>query len=196
MQALVISHARPERYRNIEAPTRSILFLATPHGGSKSANIGSLLSHVASLAFQNPSKQLLETLKHDSNILSRLSQEFQKIHSSFDIVNFYERRKTPGLNSLVSFHSSNIQPTQRMKIVDETSSRLGVESEVLIPIDATHRKICKYRSQTDPLFLPVLAQIQRCSAQSTQANEFPGMVHDFDCPHLLTFQQGRPYLRR
>ena len=201
IQALIAAHACPERYRKIEATARSILFLATPHRGSKSANIGSLLSHVASLAFQNPSKQLLETLKHDSNILSSLSQDFQKIHSSFDIVNFYERRKTPGLKSLVSFKAL-ADPrllhklTQRMKVVDETSSRLGVESEVLIPIDATHRQICKYRSETDPLFLPVLAQIQRCSGQSTQANQLPGMIYDFGCPHLLTLRQGKGPLRR
>ncbi|KAF6231685.1 hypothetical protein HO173_009987 [Letharia columbiana] len=118
--------------------------------------MGSLLSHVASLAFQSPSKQLLETLRHDSDVLTRLSNEFQEINSSFDIINFYERRKTPGLNSL---------------IVDETSSKLGLEDEVLIPIDATHRRICKSQSQTDPLFLPVLAQIKRCSAQITKADQ-------------------------
>ena len=139
MQALVTAHTRLERYRNIKAPARSILFLANPHGG-KSANIESLLSHFASLAFQSPSKQLLETLKHDSDILSRLSEEFERIYSSFDTVNFYERRKTPGLNSLVVVHSYLMYKlTQRVKIVDETSSRLGVESEVLIPIDAVHR---------------------------------------------------------
>lgn len=109
MQALVSARADPERYYSIRVATRSILFLATPHGGSKSANMGSLLSHVTSLAFQSPSKQLLETLKHDSDALTRLSNEFQEIHSSFDIINFYERRKTPGLNSLVRFHSSDMQ---------------------------------------------------------------------------------------
>ena len=101
MQALISAHADPNRYHSIEASTRSIIFLATPHGGSKTANIGSLLSHVASLAFQSPSKQLLETLKHNSDILAQLSEEFRKIHSAFNIVNFYERRKTPGLNALV-----------------------------------------------------------------------------------------------
>ena len=62
-----------------------------------------------------------------------------------------------------------------MKIVDEASSKLGVEGEVLIPIDATHRRICKFQSETDPLFLPVLAQIKRCSAQTTQIGEIPGI---------------------
>lgn len=109
MQALVFAFAERQRFDCIGAATKSIIFLATPHGGSKSANIGSLLSHVASLAFHNPSKQLLETLKRDSEILSRLSHEFREIHSSFDVVSFYERRKTPGLNSLVGLRSSKLQ---------------------------------------------------------------------------------------
>ena len=98
---MILAHAKPGRYSGIEAATRSILFLATPHGGSRSANIGSLLSNFAALAFQRPSKQLLEALKLDSHVLSQLSVEFRAIHSSFTIVNFYERRKTPVLNSLV-----------------------------------------------------------------------------------------------
>lgn len=58
-----------------------------------------------------------------------------------------------------------------MKIVDEASSKLGLDREVLIPIDATHRRICKFQSETDPLFLPLLGQIKRCSAQITQAGK-------------------------
>ena len=99
-QALVCAHASPQRYNEIEAATRSILFLATPHRGSKSANIGSLLANVAALAFQRPPMQLLNTLKHESDVLSRLSEEFRAIHHPFDIINFYERR-TSILNSLV-----------------------------------------------------------------------------------------------
>jgi len=78
-----------------------MLFLATPHGGSKTANIGSVLSSVATLAFQRPSKQLLETLKLQSPLLCQLSDDFCAISSSLNIVNFYERRKTPILSSLV-----------------------------------------------------------------------------------------------
>lgn len=34
--------------------------------------------------------------------------------------------------------------TERIRIVDEASSKLGVEREVLIPIDAMHRRIFKF----------------------------------------------------
>ena len=64
--------------------------------------------------------------------------------------------------------------TEHVKVVDETSSKLGVESELLIPIDATHRRICKFQSRTDPLFLPVLAQMKRSSMQIIQADDDSG----------------------
>ena len=189
MQSLISAHADPKRYHSIESTTRSIIFLATPHGGRKTANFGSLLSHVASLAFQSPSKQLLETLKHKFDILSRLSEEFRQIYSEFDIVNFYERRKNPGLNSLVRLqyiHLPRIRElTMHLKIVDETSSKLGLESELLIPIDATHSGICKFHSRTDPLFLLLLAQIKRCSNQSTQDKDKSGKK--LQCQRLLLF---------
>ena len=152
--------------------------MATPNGGSKTAYIGSFLSHVASLAFQSPSRQLLETLKHESDILAQLSREFREIHSAFNIVSFYERRKTPGLNSLVRLEyiqsSCMCELTEHLKIVDKTSSKLRLENELLIPIDATHSGIFKFDNRTDPLFLPVLAQIKRCSIQSTQINDKSG----------------------
>ncbi|KAL2049341.1 hypothetical protein ABVK25_010351 [Lepraria finkii] len=125
--ALVFAHASHGSYSGVESATSSIVFLATPHGGSRSANIGSLLSNVAALAFQRPSKQLLEALKLDSHVFSRLAEQ----------------------------------------VVDEISSLLGVEDEVLVPIDATHSRICKFNSPSDALFLPVLAQIKRLSENCT-----------------------------
>ena len=49
------------------------------------------------------------------------------------------------------------------QIVDEHSSRLGIEHELLIPIDANHRDICKFQGPSDPLYTTVLLQIIRCS---------------------------------
>lgn len=48
------------------------------------------------------------------------------------------------------------------QIVDEVSSRLGIKDEVIIPVDATHRRICRFSGPSDPLYLPVLAQIKQC----------------------------------
>ncbi len=77
------------------------MFLATPHGGSRSADLGALMSHIALLAFQKPAKQLLDTLKLDSSSLHKLASDFRALPLQINLVSFYERRKTPVLGSLV-----------------------------------------------------------------------------------------------
>lgn len=101
LKAIVTAHNCPDRYPDIEASIQAIIFLATPHGGSRAANIGLSLSNIATLAFQRPSKQLLQALKVESELLSDLSKGFLAVHKSFHIVSFYERRKTSMLNTLV-----------------------------------------------------------------------------------------------
>ena len=56
------------------------------------------------------------------------------------------------------------------KVVDQESSCLGLEHEILIPLDATHRQICKYESPSDPLYILVLAEIKRCLENSSSKN--------------------------
>ena len=100
-QAIVIASEKVNRYPGISTALQSILFLATPHRGSKSANLSSLLSSIASLAFHRPPTHLSDTLKVDSRALYQISADFRASHSSVNIVNFYEGRKTSILNSLV-----------------------------------------------------------------------------------------------
>ncbi|MCJ1473354.1 hypothetical protein MMC13_002005 [Lambiella insularis] len=64
----------------------------------------------------------------------------------------------------------NLDDRIRGKIVDEVSSRLGIEDEVLIPIDSTDSEICKYRSSTDAQFLLVLAQIETSCIATASIN--------------------------
>lgn len=60
------------------------------------------------MTLQRPSKQLLETLKHQSPLLLQLSEAFGAVSSSLKLVNFYERRKTPILNSLVGTYEHRL----------------------------------------------------------------------------------------
>ncbi|MCJ1231967.1 hypothetical protein MMC12_008647 [Toensbergia leucococca] len=153
-QAVILAHAEQHRYSQTFKVIHSILFLATPHGGSRSADLGALLSIIATLAFQNPAKQLLSTLKFDSDTLLHLAKEFQSLLQGINVMSFYERRKTVGLNALV---------------VDERSSLLGLAHERPIPVDATHSGICKFAGPAHPLFTPVLAQIKLCANAAPRA---------------------------
>lgn len=99
----MLAHTERCRYPFLWDATHSVLFLATPHGGSKSADLAGLISNISSLAFQRPAKQLLDTLRLDSSTLYKLALDFRALPSEINIVSFYERRKTPVLNSLVGW---------------------------------------------------------------------------------------------
>jgi hypothetical protein len=96
-----MARREPDKYDSIIDTISSIIFLATPHGGSKTADIGAVASNIASLAFQAPAKQLLKALKSDSSLLSQLSNDFRNLQLNLNIVSFYERRRTPHINALV-----------------------------------------------------------------------------------------------
>ena len=51
-------------------------------------------------------------------------------------------------------------------MVDEVSSRLGVEDEVLVPIDATHSRICKFNGPSDALFLKQIKKLYNSQVYS------------------------------
>ena len=53
------------------------------------------------------------------------------------------------------------------------SARLGVVDELLIPIDADHRRICKFNNPSDPRYLPVLAELRRCVEKATRKSGIP-----------------------
>ena len=99
--AMVFAEAEQDHYPNIYLATHSILFLATPHGGSKTADFGLLLVHIARLTLQRPAKHLLEALQQNSVPLVTLSRQFRPLVDSIRVVSFYERQVTPLVGTLV-----------------------------------------------------------------------------------------------
>jgi hypothetical protein len=98
-----MAHQEPNKYDSIAEAVTSIIFLATPHRGSKTADIGALVSNIAYFAFQNPAKQLLKALKSNSTMLSQLADDFRNLRLNLNVVSFYERRRTPLINTLVFY---------------------------------------------------------------------------------------------
>lgn len=137
------------------------------------------------MAFQKPAKQLLDTLRLDSSTLSRLAVDFRALPCKVNIVSFYERRKTPVLNSLVCQPKHlTLRWLTHSKVVDEQSSLLGYKDERVIPVDATHSGICKFSGPSHSLFAPVLAQVKKCCQDSPgvirariEDNRLPGITN-------------------
>jgi len=92
-QALVYSQI-DKLYTDIRKSTYGIVFLATPHRGSSSANLANILSNIAAAAFPGIQTQLLKTLEKDSATLGDVTDNFRHLASDFQIASFYELRPT------------------------------------------------------------------------------------------------------
>lgn len=64
------------RWKYIAPATFGIIFLGTPHRGSKSASLGKIASRITEIATRSPNVQLLKGLERNSEILERLGDSF------------------------------------------------------------------------------------------------------------------------
>lgn len=96
-QALVTSNRSVEQYlRNVLKCTFGVAFMGTPHHGSDQAKWAETIRKLIS-PFKQTNHEILQTLKHDSEILSRIQDEFHTLLRAqrdnsrpLNIVCFYE----------------------------------------------------------------------------------------------------------
>ena len=72
-------------FRDIRLSTAGIIFLGTPHQGTKAAVFGVWLAQAA-----GHDKTLLESLKRNSPALDDVARDFEAGYANADIVCFYE----------------------------------------------------------------------------------------------------------
>ncbi|PVH82277.1 hypothetical protein DL98DRAFT_143111 [Cadophora sp. DSE1049] len=124
-----------ESFRDVVSSVKSIVFLATPHGGSDlSRTLADLLSVTGRPKYTN-----VAHLKDQS--ISQINEEFRHVSgghmSDLKLASFYETRAT----------SLGVQKTL---IVRKDAAVLNQPGEVVAPMDADHRNICKFDSRDDP----------------------------------------------
>ncbi|KAK3176965.1 hypothetical protein OEA41_008291 [Lepraria neglecta] len=116
-----------------------IVFLATPHRGSDSAQ---QLSNLLRASLPHGSKPYVGDLERGSGTLKSINDEFRHYSDSLQLRSFYETLKTAiGMNSVL--------------IVDQASATLGYQNEKSALINASHRDICKFETPWDPNFIIV-----------------------------------------
>ena len=64
------------RWKYIAPATFGIIFLGTPHRGSKSASLGKIMYQITKIATRSPNVQLLKGLERNSEILERIGNSF------------------------------------------------------------------------------------------------------------------------
>ncbi|KAI9898900.1 hypothetical protein N3K66_005361 [Trichothecium roseum] len=154
-QALVYAHEDEKTYGSMLEYTRGIVFLATPHRGSDTADFAKVVSMIVSTCMAvgtgglRPSvarTELLEYLGRNSNALQDLLVSVRHRLQNLSVVTFYENKVMPSLPSL---------------IVDRASAELGLFNEDAIPLWEDHRTICRFESDTSPSYLDVARALRR-----------------------------------
>jgi hypothetical protein len=105
-KALNITTVDSARYSNIISSTHSILFLATPHGGSSSADIAIIAKNILSIPLMGRlpgfRSDLIASLKSNSKELQTIARDFRHLTRNIKIFSFIEQVKIVGLSDLVS----------------------------------------------------------------------------------------------
>ncbi|MCJ1344487.1 hypothetical protein MMC31_002690, partial [Peltigera leucophlebia] len=115
-----------ERYSSISESTVEILFLGTPHRGSKKAGYGKALATLATTVLNKPSPRLVNALQVNSEALMRLTTDFRFQLSKYEVCSSYET--TP-----MKMHSN--------LVVEKHSALLEIDVEEQIPVNANHEEM-------------------------------------------------------
>lgn len=137
-KAFVLARQDPV-YHGFAHRFHGMVFLATPHRGSDSAQ---QLNNMLRASLPHGSKPYLGDLERGSGTLQSINDEFRHYSEDLQLRSFYETLKTTiGMSSVL--------------IVDKASATLGYQNERTALINASHRGICKFDTPWDPNFVIV-----------------------------------------
>ena len=144
--ALSLSKQEAIFFKKILPATVGILFLGTPHHGSKAASLGKIAFELSRILLNDPNVKVLRALENNSKILERVSRGFGYVLAS-------------GHVKVHSFREEFV--SKGMAVVDASSSRIGYLHESCSSLHANHRYMAKFKSTDDVNFQRVVA-ILKC----------------------------------
>ncbi|SPO07348.1 uncharacterized protein DNG_10042 [Cephalotrichum gorgonifer] len=138
-KALILANEAAVYYGRILNSTTGVIFMGTPHQGSELVPWAILASNIVNAAFSGQvlRTDLIETLKTGSGILAEISRAF--VHRS------------TGLN-IMSFIETEVELPLTTLVVPEYSARLNLPNEIVFPVKAHHRNICRYPNSRDQTY--------------------------------------------
>ncbi|EPE26751.1 Ankyrin repeat-containing protein [Glarea lozoyensis ATCC 20868] len=182
-RALSIANTNVKRFGNIRAATSDILFIATPHRGSKEAAFLAKLAGVfhGSLTTTGLSRfrggiraDLIKDLIQDEKAVKTITKEF--IPMTDGSIRFY------------SFIEDLTMAPLNTRVVDDFSGTMGLDSEIVIHMDGKdHRSIARFKSRTCPSYGKVLAKLKVAVDEATRPANDIIRTEDLPCLQTLAF---------
>ncbi|PTB65131.1 hypothetical protein BBK36DRAFT_1121948, partial [Trichoderma citrinoviride] len=170
-KAIILAHGNNHHYGHIASSTIGIVFLATPHQGSDLTRWASLLTLISKNRLIR--SDLIDTLKPQSSVLSQISKSFLPRSSDLAIMSFVEKQVEPRLLVLV---------------VPEESAKMGVPNEMVFPVQAHHRSICRYSSRDDPTYVLVVASLKMMMEKQLSQGAHLKLASSYGDSHTLNIR--------
>ncbi|VUC24625.1 unnamed protein product [Clonostachys rosea] len=160
------------RSKVCQSRTKLIVFLGTPHRGSRTAGWGVIAAKLARLTFSDPNMKLVESLDVDSMALDTIHEEF--INILYDLqIQIHSFQEGCGVATI---------PGRVEKIVDDVSSKLGLPQalERVETLDADHRQMVKCTGREDYRYQTIRGVIQhfirRSQVDTSSATKITNMT--------------------
>ncbi|KAL8668337.1 MAG: hypothetical protein Q9168_007032 [Polycauliona sp. 1 TL-2023] len=129
-----------DKYSKIVSQIHGMLFLSTPHKGSKYAHT---LNNILNAAPSSARKIYVSELELNSTSLQDINEQFRTMCGDLTLVSFYESLKT------------TVGPGIRRFIVEKESGMLGYPQETSSSLNADHHTVCKFKTLEDPNYIDV-----------------------------------------
>ncbi|KAL9059229.1 MAG: hypothetical protein Q9162_001266 [Coniocarpon cinnabarinum] len=172
-QAIITAHNRSSRWAWFTESTTGVVFLGTPHRGADLAYWARVLGKIGNAAVHGRLRDdLLSDLQPKSRALGDLCSLFVERAVSMSICSFYERLKTPVINDLV---------------IDKDSAVLHLPNETAIPLEANHRDLVKFLSESSANYVLVCDEIQDLVEQALDPADLPTSEKE----EFLAWLQGK-----
>jgi hypothetical protein len=155
LQAYIIGRS-DEQYASIVSRIHGMLFLATPHRGSASADtLNNILRTMPGLS----AKLYISELERSSISLQDINEQFRTTCTNIELVSLYETQRTNmglGVKKLVCTPSViNSVTLILFKVVDKESAVLGYPNEHSSALNADHHGMTKFRNVEDANYVHV-----------------------------------------
>lgn len=167
------------RLKHIAPATFGVVFLGTPHRGSKSASFGKIANQMSIIALRRPNLRLIRALERNSETLDIIGDTFRQtvLKHNMHLYSFREEKETTvlGLFSIMvkMFSSIQIFMSNPMEVVDNDSAKIGDSREELGSIPSDHSNMTKFESSHDIGFRRVSSQLRRWVESIEGMKELP-----------------------